>query len=59
MEDLILVIDSTGRDYDMIARNHNMLQQMNYDCYMTFVNTSLEVALDQETLDVKELYQNT
>ena len=40
-----LVIDSTGRDYDIIARNHNMLQQMGYDCYMVFVNTSLEVAL--------------
>ena len=40
-----LVIDSTGRDYDMIARHHNMLQQMGYDCYMIFVNTSLEVAL--------------
>ena len=35
-----LVIDSTGRDYDMIARHHNMLQQMGYDCYMVFVNTS-------------------
>ena len=40
-----LIIDSTGRDYDMIARHHNMLQQMGYDCYMVFVNTSLEVAL--------------
>ena len=40
-----LVIDRTGRDYDMIARHHNMLQQMGYDCYMVFVNTSLEVAL--------------
>ena len=42
-----LVIDSTGRDYDMIARHHNMLQQMGYDCYMVFVNTSLEVALER------------
>ena len=40
-----LVIDSTGRDYDVIARNHNMLQQLGYDSYMVFVNTSLEVAL--------------
>ena len=40
-----LVIDSTGRDYDMIARHHNMLQQMGYDCYMVFVNTTLDVAL--------------
>ena len=40
-----LVIDSTGRDYDMIARQHNMLKQMGYDCYMVFVNTTLDVAL--------------
>lgn len=40
-----LVIDSTGRDYDVISRNHNMLQQMGYDSYMIFVNTSLEVAI--------------
>jgi len=40
-----LVIDSTGRDYDIIARQHNMLKQMGYDCYMIFVNTTLDVAL--------------
>ena len=40
-----LIIDSTGRDYDMIARQHNQLKQLGYDCYMVFVNTSLEVAL--------------
>ncbi len=40
-----LVIDSTGRDYDIIARQHNQLKQLGYDCYMVFVNTSLEVAL--------------
>tara|TARA_A100001391_G_scaffold166867_1_gene127078 strand:- start:259 stop:945 length:687 start_codon:yes stop_codon:yes gene_type:complete len=42
-----LVIDSTGRDYDMIARQHNTLKQLGYDCYMVFVNTSLEVALQR------------
>ena len=42
-----LVIDSTGRDYDTIARNVSMLKQLGYDCYMVFVNTSLEVALER------------
>ena len=42
-----LVIDSTGRDYDVIARNHNMLKQLGYDCYMIFVNTTLDVALER------------
>ena len=42
-----LVIDSTCRDYDVIARNASMLKQLGYDCYMVFVNTSLEVALER------------
>ena len=42
-----LVIDSTGRDYDVIPRNASMLKQLGYDCYMVFVNTSLEVALER------------
>jgi len=42
-----LIIDSTGRDYDMIARHHNSLKQLGYDCYMVFVNTSLDVALQR------------
>ena len=44
-----LVVDSTGRDYDIIARNHNMLKQMGYDCYMVFVNTTLDVALERNS----------
>jgi shikimate kinase len=42
-----LVIDGTARDYDAIARQHSMLNNMGYDCYMIFVNTSLEVALQR------------
>ena len=42
-----LVIDSTARDYDTIARQHNLLKNLGYDCYMIFVNTSLEVALER------------
>ena len=40
-----MVIDGTGRDYDKIANQKALLQQLGYDCYMIFVNTSLEVAL--------------
>lgn len=43
-----LVLDATGRDYDIIQRQHNMLQQLGYDCYMIFVNTSLDVALERQ-----------
>ena len=40
-----MVIDGTGRDYDKISYQVSLLKQLGYDCYMIFVNTSLEVAL--------------
>ena len=40
-----LVIDATGRDYNIISRQFSALQLLGYDCYMVFVNTSLNVAL--------------
>lgn len=42
-----LVIDATGRDKEVITRQHNMLTNIGYDCYMIFVNTSLDVALER------------
>jgi len=42
-----LVIDGTGRDYDKIKIQNDMLKQLGYDTYMVFVNTSLEVALER------------
>ena len=42
-----LVIDGTGRDYDKIKSQKSMLDQLGYDCYMIFVNTSLDVALER------------
>jgi len=42
-----MVIDSTGRDYDMVARHVNYFKTMGYDTYMIFVNTSLDVALER------------
>ena len=44
-----LVVDSTGRGYESIARPVSLLKQMGYDCYMVFVNTSLEVAMVRNT----------
>ena len=40
-----IIIDGTGRDYDKIAKEATQLQQLGYDTYMIFVNTSLAVAL--------------
>ena len=42
-----LVIDATGRDKNVIQRQHAMLTNLGYDCYMIFVNTSLDVALQR------------
>ena len=42
-----LVIDATGRDLNVINTQKRMLDQLGYDSYMVFVNTSLEVALER------------
>ena len=42
-----LIIDGTGRDYDKIVNQASELQQLGYDTYMVFVNTSLDVALQR------------
>ena len=42
-----MVIDGTGRDYDKINLQTSLLKQLGYDCYIIFVNTSLDVALER------------
>jgi len=42
-----LLIDGTGKDYNKIAAQVKMLKKQGYDCYMTFINTTLEVALSR------------
>ena len=42
-----LVIDSTGRDSAKILRHKSQLDELGYDTYMVFVNTSLDVALER------------
>ena len=42
-----VVLDSTGRDYNIISKQHNYLKILGYDCYMIFVNTTLDVALQR------------
>jgi len=42
-----LIIDATGRDLPLVQRQVGMLRQIGYDCYMVFVNTSLEIALER------------
>ena len=44
-----MVVDGTGRDYDKIKSQVAELRQLGYDCYMIFVNTSLDVALERNS----------
>lgn len=44
-----MIIDSTARDYSVIQRQVSLLKVIGYDCYMVFVNTSLEVALERNS----------
>ena len=40
-----VIIDGTGHKYHAIAKRKQRFEDLGYDCYMVFVNTSLEVAL--------------
>lgn len=41
------VIDGTGKNYDKLQGMRKLYQDLGYDTYMVFVNTSLEVALER------------
>jgi predicted kinase len=42
-----MLIDGTGKNYTKIAKMKIDLQRQGYDCYMVFVNTDLDVALER------------
>ena len=42
-----MIIDGTGDDYAKISKEKKELEQKRYDCYMVFVNTTLDVALER------------
>ena len=42
-----LIIDGTGKDADKILYQKNMLDELGYDTYMIYVNTSMDVALQR------------
>ena len=41
-----LIIDGTGKDYNKITKQASDLKNIGYDVHMIFVNTSLDVALE-------------
>ncbi len=42
-----MIIDGTGRDAAKILRSKTQLEELGYDTYMIYVNTSLDVALER------------
>tara|TARA_B100000459_G_C8561833_1_gene194384 strand:- start:135 stop:1004 length:870 start_codon:yes stop_codon:yes gene_type:complete len=42
-----MIIDGTGDDFKKIAAEKKELEAVGYDCFMIFVNTTLEVALER------------
>ena len=55
-----LIIDGTGKDFAKIAKQVQGLKLLGYECYMIFVNTSLDTAQEQNakrkrTLPEKEV----
>ena len=45
-----LIIDGTGKDYSKISTQAASLKQIGYDVHMIFVNTSLDIALENNKL---------
>ena len=50
-----LIIDGTGKDYDKIAKQVAGLKNIGYECYMVFVNTSLETAQERNKMRKRTL----
>ena len=50
-----LIIDGTGAEYDKIKSQQSKLQQLGYDTYMIFVNTSLDTAIDRNNMRSRKL----
>jgi predicted kinase len=50
-----LVIDGTGKEFGKIKKQKEELEELGYDQYMVFVNTSLPVALDRNMMRERSL----
>ena len=50
-----LIIDGTGKDADKILYQKNMLDELGYDTYMIYVNTSVDVALQRNAERARSL----
>ena len=49
------VIDGTGKDFDKIEKMKNQYDNLGYDTYMVFVNTSLDTAMERNRMRDRKL----
>lgn len=54
-----LVIDGTGKDYDKIKKQVDMLRELGYSVKMLFVNTDLDTALNRNQKRARSLPDDT
>ena len=50
-----IIIDGTGKDAGRISRQKASLEELGYDTYMIFVNTSIDVALERNEKRARSL----
>ena len=50
-----VIVDGTGDDYAKISKQKKELEKLGYDCYMVFVNTTLEVAQQRNAFRARKL----
>ena len=44
-----IIIDGTGGSYNPIAKKKKMLEDLGYDCYMIFVDTTMKTAMERNS----------
>lgn len=52
------VVDGTGKDFNKMKKYKELYDNMGYDAYMVFVNTSLDVALERNQKRERKLPDN-
>ena len=52
-----MIIDGTGKEVDKILYQKNMLDELGYDTYMIYINTSLDVALQRNADRARSLQE--
>ena len=53
-----IIIDGTGGSYNPIAKKKQMLEDLGYDCYMIFVDTTMKTALARNAARTTRVLQN-